>query len=189
MGFFDEIIDPAWLAPSPTALPEPPWLGPPHDVRAIQLPIELDFVRTSDLALWISGATVFPSGITFDLQVRWGRARRVALPLLVGDRGRGGLCLGVAFDDGRRALAVPRRRQLRQREPQQSLVATTLRARPYQTTNEIWMWPLPAESLTWVLEWRAQQVAESRVRFTADGLADAARRARPVWSVPAPAVN
>jgi hypothetical protein len=182
MGFFDEIIDPAWLRPTASALPDPPWVGPPHDVMPAPVVMEMEFVRMGDLAVWMSGAAVFPCGVSFELQVRWGDGRRVQLPLVPGERGRDGLCLGALFDDGHRELAVPRRRQSTERAPSQSLVAAPLRVRPHQATSEIWLWPLPEISLTWILEWRAQRVGESRVRTEASEFTAAARNARPVWA-------
>lgn len=187
MRFFDEVIDPAWLSAPRSASPDPPWLGPPYDVLPAHVETHLELTRTIDLAVWITGAAVFPCGVSFELQVRWSGGRQVHLPLVAGDRGRNGLCLGALFDDGRRALAVPLRRHSAEFAPAQSLVAAPLRTRQYQVTNEIWMWPLPNVSVTWVLEWRAQRVGESRVRFDTSGINDAARDSRPVWPMREPA--
>jgi hypothetical protein len=182
MGFFDEIIDAAWLTPRANRTSDPPpWLGPPHDVVPAHVATDLEIVQTSDLAVWISGAAVFPSGVNFELQVRWCERRQIQLPLMPGVGGRDGLCLGVLFDDGRRLLATPRRLQSSQSAPSQSMVVAPLRARPHFATSEIWLWPLPKDSLTWVLEWRGQRIGESLARLEMETFADAARRARPVW--------
>ena len=181
MGFFDEVIDPAWIVPRENYSPDPPWLGPPHDVIPARVETELELVRTLDLVVWISGSAVFPGGVGLELHVRWNRPRRVQLPVVPGDLGRRGLCLGVHFDDGRRVLAIPRRRQPTQAQQTQLVVVAPLRARPCFATTEIWLWPLPTVALSWVVEWRDQRIGESRVRFDVAPLGDVACDARPVW--------
>jgi len=181
MGFFDEIIDADWLAASGPPSPDQPWIGPPHDVVPTPLGLELELVRTDDFLIWLSGAAVFPCGVSFELQVRWDGNRRVQLPVVPGERGRAGLCLGALSDDGQRTIAVPRRRQPADPGQARALVAAPLRARPHQATSEVWMWPLPAMSFTWVLEWQGQSVRETRAPFDVSKLSDAAHRARPVW--------
>jgi len=90
------------------------------------------------------------------------------------------------YDDGRRAVATPRRRQARDRNTAEyALVAAPLAAGPYYATSEIWVWPLPRVSLTWVLEWRAQRLGEYRQHLDVTAFPDAATKARCIWE-PAP---
>jgi hypothetical protein len=184
MGFFDEIVDAAWLIPGQTDPPsDPPWLGPPCDTVPQRCDVEIEFVRARDIALWMSGAAVFPSGVALTLEIRWGADHRVGLPVIPGERGRSGLCLGARFDDGHRILAAPRRRQ--SSKSSRTLVVAPLRARPQLATVEVWLWPLPEVSLAWIVEWRAQGIRETAVRWDTSSLREAARQTRPVWLSPA----
>jgi len=186
MGFFDEIVDADWLVSGQVDPPsDPPWLGPPCDIVPQCRDVEIEFVRSRDIALWMSGAAVFPSGVALTLEIRWGTGRRVGLPVIPGERGRSGLCLGACFDDGHRVLAASRRRQ--SGESARTLVVAPLRARPHFATIEVWLWPLPEVSLTWVLEWRAQRIRETALRWDTSSLAEGARGSQPVWMSPAAA--
>ena len=185
LGFFDLLVDPAWLKSSREheGQRSAPWLGPPPDVLPHRSVTHHEVARTPDLAIWISGTSVFPSGMSLELQVRWRGERRVMAPLIPGQRGRRGLCLGVLFDDGRRVLAKSPSDLHGQSQPEQAgLTATARTAGTYQATTDLWLWPLPDQPLTWVLEWQFQRVAETHVPFEADSLAALARSARPPWS-------
>jgi len=130
--------------------------------------------------VWIAGTSVFPCGIRLELHVRWASARRIPVPLIPGDRGRRGLCLGILFDDGRRVLAVPRRRQARDANAASYLTVAPVAAGAHSATTEIWLWPLPTVSLTWALEWQDQRVAESRAPFDVTAIPEAASNARAI---------
>jgi hypothetical protein len=142
MGFFDEIIDASWLTPKPSLpVPDPPWLGAPHDLVPAYVETHLEFARAPALAVWITGASIFPSGISLALEVRWDGSRQIQVPLVPGERGRAGMCLGAQFHDGERVLALTRRRQRSTQPARRSLVVTPLRARLNAATIEIWLWP------------------------------------------------
>lgn len=189
MGFFDEIVDAAWLVTEPSTPPaDPPWLGPPYDVVPQHCEVEIEFVRTRGISLWMSRADVFPSGVALTLEVRWEAAQQIALPVIPGDRGRSGLCLGARFDDGSRVLAASRRRHSAAGDlpPDRTIVVAPLRARPHMATIEVWVWPLPEVSLTWLLEWRAQRIRETAAYWDTSSLSKLGSHLRQVW--PAPAV-
>jgi len=185
VGFFDEIVDAAWLVSEQSDPPsDPAWLGPPCDFVPKRCDLDIEFVRSRDMSLWMPWAEVFPYGVALTLEVRWAAAQRVALPVIPGERGRAGLCLGAEFDDGHRVLATSRRRQSRESPLERTLVVAPLRARPNLATIEVWLWPLPHVSLTWVLEWRAQRIRETAVRWDTSALSEAASQSQRVWPRP-----
>jgi hypothetical protein len=183
MGFFDETLDASWLARPRALVPDAPWVAPPHDLIPAYLAFRLDVWRTVDLAIWIVGTAVYPCGALFELHIRWGTARRITQPLIPGDKGREGLCLGLLLGDGAKLLATPRNRQSREIRPHTkcTLVVAPLRARPQVSVTELWLWSLPRDDVTWIIEWRAQRVPESRVSMSCAALLAAVRDVQAAW--------
>jgi hypothetical protein len=181
MSFFNEVIDSSWLSDVRPAEIPPPWITPPYDVVPAHFDTLVDLTRARDLAIWLSGAHVYPAGVSLELHVRWNGSRSIPLPLGPIDRGRAGLCLGAEFDDGCRLLCMPQRRQVRQSPPARAITITPLHARPSLAISQIWIWPFPCTAFSWVLEWRSQGIRETRARFDPTPLELAASGARPVW--------
>jgi hypothetical protein len=176
MGFFDELTDARWLLPdvSPDA---PSWIGPPHNLVAATRELHQELWIGDVLALWLTGADVYPTGLRLFLHARWRKPGYVVPPLVPGNRGRDGLCLAVELDGARRALATPRDLAPPTAPLNEvSLVATTCTGTRFGATTELWVWPLPSRELRFVVEWRAQRIPEVSAKLDAApfvaGLAD-----------------
>ena len=182
MGFFDEVIDDAWLVASARPRSVPEWCRPPGDVRGAPVPTSVDLVRCRDLAVWIGNPVAYPTGISFELHIRWQLPRRVAPPFLPGRAGRNGLCLGAQTDEGQRLLAIRIPKLLRMPEqPGPVLAVSGARHDDDRAIVALWLWAPVGESLTWVFEWRAQRVVETRVAFSLAAFRQAGVQAERLW--------
>lgn len=181
MGYFDEVIDQNWLDVRSPIVPDPSWIGPPHDCVPSCVAIQSEVVEGQNIALWISGAAVYPAGLWFELHVRWRRHRNVEMPLIPGLRGRNGLCLGAIVDDHQRIIATGRRPAAAGVDPGRTIAASPLVARPHIAVCGLWVWPTPKVSLTWVVEWRAQRLREVRIATGLDQINVAASQPRQLW--------
>jgi hypothetical protein len=157
---------------------------------------ELLLVRTDSAAIAITGLLAYPTGFEFMLSTVLRReSRRAAMfdPGLqhhwhvhhgdepVPDQF---LRLGIQFADGSVATNLDRRAFM---SPQSDPVGTVLLAdggggggRRYDM--RYWVWPLPPPGpLTFVCQWPAYGIAESRVDIDAQLILDAAARAVQLW--------
>src|SRR5262245_4026659 len=67
MSFFD----PPPAPPEPFVQePQPEWSGPPDNVLGAPLSIRFVLARTDDVAVAVTGGTVYPTGVSFDVGVR-----------------------------------------------------------------------------------------------------------------------
>jgi hypothetical protein len=189
VSFFDEIIDPRWLRPINDNR-RARWLGPPDDVIPGYTNVRLSLYRANDLAIWLVGADVFPDGVRLSLETRWRTPRSVTPPVVPGARGREGLCLGVELGGGRRLLATSHAALAATEGPVDSaLVVLGTGAETFQNTTTLWLWPLPHEDVTWVLEWRLQGVPEVRTCLMNEPLRDTCSAAERVWPSDSPTSN
>jgi hypothetical protein len=182
MAFFDETIDPRWLIRPAGEKAPAAWWGPPHNVVPRVEKVAAMVTRAPDLAIWLADFEIFPSGYTATLHVRWRSSRRIIPPLVPGERGRRGLCVGVILADGRRTVAVTREAVSRTAEPREPiLVSLDWRFEYGQAEARMWLWPLASGSVTWVVEWRAQRVAESRIVVDHSGRVGARLEETVLW--------
>lgn len=167
--------------------------GPPRNVLPGVVPVEAVLARTDDVVVSVASLHVYPTGLTFELVVLARTPERghgpLGGPLGLSWTGVGpgappdGLRLGVAFPDGRRATTLD------ERWPDDG-PDDVVRIRPQGGGGSdtfhhvgIWVTPLPpAGPLTFVCEWPAQGIPETR--FVVDGadFAAAAGRALTVFS-------
>jgi hypothetical protein len=181
MGFFDETIDEDWLKTSAEES-VPAWTAPPTDVVPAVIAVQVPLVQTSDLAMWLAGASVFGSGVAYTLNIRWHPGRSVSPPFIPGRGGRDGLCLAIETDDGARALArrgLPRGRTVEPAPP--LLTALGAHHGPGFATVDLWMWPLLEVGVEWIVEWRAERISETRKAQALAPIASVAHLAARLW--------
>lgn len=181
MAFFDQVIDPRWLTQQ-RAFSRDPWLAPPGNVVPARAADRGVFVRTNDIAVWLSLGDLYADGLALALNVRWRTPRQVRTPLIPGDRGRNGLCLGAEFADGLRRLAVSRKALAPGSKPSPpTLLVTSWTAQEWQATAALWLWPLPERPVTWVVEWRSQRIAETHWVMDVEPLLSQVNQAEALW--------
>jgi len=162
VGFFDEIIDAAWLQPLQRRI-RSPWDGPPSNELPVNISLAADLVQHRDLAIWLSGARLFTDGWELQLEIRWRPPRAIAPPFIPGRGGRAGLCLGLETSDGlRRLLREVSMYALDEPPTRPAFTAVRAHHGVGNATVDLWLWGLPIHEPTVVLEWRQERVREVR---------------------------
>jgi len=180
MSFFAE--DPADRERVRPRLPE--WMHPPEDVVPAGVPVETILVRNDRVALWVAELLAYPNGLAFGVVcVRRGDVEPAArpLPLFVDDRGPR---FGVAFADGRRALAGRGRGGPKERDPATDALLSYVGGGGTERRMEshLWLWPLPpAGPLSFVFASEDDGLEERTVTIDATPAVEASRRATPIW--------
>lgn len=158
-------------------------------------PLELVIAHTGSAAVAVSGAAVYPTGLTFSLVVRVRSLSAQVRPLdelLMGVRRRGPsqaqdlLRFGVAFSDGRVATNVYGSRGPAgpdfDQAPSISLAPTGGSGGDLSYEARWWLWPLPSPgALTFVCEWPLMGIPESTREIDAAPILEAAARAIELW--------
>ena len=184
--------DNPWDRPRP---PQPPWSAPPRGVIPGSAPLELVIARTGSAAVAVSGAGVYPTGLSFSLVVRVRSLSAQVRPLhelVMGVRRRGPsnarelLRFGVAFSDGRVATNLYGSRGPAgpdfEQAPSISLAATGASGGDLSYEASWWLWPLPPPgALAFVCEWPLMGIPESRREVDVTPLLEAAVRAIELW--------
>jgi hypothetical protein len=181
VSFFDQVIDSSWLVGRQRERAAPAL--PPMGVIPVYTGYCAVLIRATDLAIWLSGAAIFPAGAAFALNLRWRPPRHVYPPFAPGALGRDGPCLGVQTDDGRRTLAVTIAASTQARpHSDQPFVGTTAVRHGYgAATVELWLSPLELGNVMWAFEWRAEQVPETHAQVDMSALHSARERPISVW--------
>jgi hypothetical protein len=189
VGFFDGRPLPT-PEPEPPRRPRPAWEKPEAALAGVA-PFELLLARSAEAAIGLSGFRVYPSGFELTLTVllraedRRGRIfRRLTDPSHDEPIGDEFLRFGLSFADGTSATNLGGRGAFRHdAEP----AAPALRqngggggGRRYDL--RYWVWPLPPPGpVTFVAEWPARGIPESRAEVDAQPILDAATRAIQVF--------
>jgi len=185
------------LPPPPPPRPpeqrqQPEWFGPPGNVLGVVVPLDVTVARTSDLVLAVRSASVYPTGLDFDVclllreqgvsPVDWHPFHRprpgAELPPEV-------LRLGIQLADGAKATNIDS--PLFGRGPDEPPAPPVLMPRGgggggHRWDVSFWLWPLPRPGqLTLVCEWPARGIELTRVDVDAGALLEAAQRATPLW--------
>ncbi|GAA0312725.1 hypothetical protein [Kineococcus aurantiacus] len=191
----DELDEPA----------RPAWSGPPDDVLAGVVPVELVLGRSDSTVLTLSGLRAFPTGLGMVLGVRVrGPLGRRDLNSEVFDGPyehvqdaawqRGRLKWGFELADGQRVTNLdPGPWGEQPTGPDGAPDDTWQPSRPLLTggggdasrrsaNRDHWLWPLPpAGRLRVVCQWLEQGIELTSHELDADLLRQAAERARPLW--------
>lgn len=181
--FFDEADVPP--PDEPVEHRSPPWAEMAPNVLPVSVPLDVVLVRTGDWAVWIGGAEVGPEGLQFTLTVQGRRTLDVRRmhgfhePPEEGSRR-----FGVAFADGRRAIAWGP-----WAGPGADRAAPAIHLTPrggsgssHRWSQTFWLWPLPPEGpLTFAFAWPEQGLEESVAEVDGAPLRAASRRAIELW--------
>jgi hypothetical protein len=174
--------------------PRPAWSGPPVDVVAGVVPVELLLARTEQRAIGLTGIRAYPNGFAFTLGVRLRQiipGEQTRFGMFGGEVDPSGefadyyLRFGVQFADGRTATNLwPHHRAFEAGRPDPPLLTGTggggHDGRVWD--QDYWVWGLPPPGpLVFVGEWRARGIGESRVQVDARLVLEAAGRAVPIW--------
>jgi hypothetical protein len=192
-GFFDALPPP--LKPPEDAYRMPPWAAPPENVLGADVALRLVLARTEELAVAIVGATAYPSGVTLNLTLRLRTPREhpdFFHPFLHQARGLDPDDLfkfGVQLADGSKATTLEHRALFGREEPPGPVLMPRGGGGGGRSWDwGVWLWPLPPPgSITFVCEWPAQGVAESRADVDAAPIIEAAARAEVLWEDDSPA--
>jgi hypothetical protein len=186
-GFFDPPPEPS--RPRRPLTPAPEWSGPPEGALPGVVAVELVLARNERAAVYVGRCAAYPAG--FEFEVRVIAAAAGLDPSLNGAYARRSgdgnnysemLRFGIEFSDGAHATNV------RYQTP-----ADGPPAPPYlrgmggsgSTTSwsqGFWVWPLPPPGpLTFVCEWPAADISQTRTEIDAQTVIDAGARASVVF--------
>lgn len=188
------------------------WMGPPDDVLAGVVPVELVLGRSENTAVLLHGIRAFPAGLEMTLGVRIRRrpGRRDLHEEVFdgpyshdmdGEWESGRLKWGFELADGRRVTNVdpspyneqPNREHPHSHTPEDLAWAPERPVLqgggggggPRSVDRQYWLWPLPpAGPLRVACQWPAQEIPLTVHDLDAAPFLDAAARSRPVWSPP-----
>src|SRR3954454_12842833 len=180
MSFFGE-AEPA-PAPAPSyRMPE--WIGPPENVIPATVALDVILVRRPDLAVWVADALVFPSGLSFGINIQR-RDESDERSLFFGAPDPDGPRFGLRLGDGRKVIV----RHLGEMKPWLHQPRDpVLRPRGGSGTGrlsraDMWLWPLPPPGeLTFVCAWRGEGVEETSASIESGPILAAAARAVEMW--------
>jgi hypothetical protein len=175
------------------AVSPPPWLGPPHNVLPGIAPVELVIARTDESVVALAGVQAYPAGFGFTLCLRLrnlSAREEQQFPYLLDRAPLEGDPLpdeffrfGVQFADGRKATNLDRPAYDPEHEPDRPvLIRQGGGGGGDRWDMEHWVWPLPPTGpFTFVCEWPARAIAESRAEIDAGSILEAAGRAVTLW--------
>lgn len=201
MTFFDDLPEPPQRPRQPQPL-RPGWSGPPSDELPGVVHIGEFVYNSRQIVMALKLVEVYSTGCTLDLvwSVRRGdesdREWREVMdqtfnhPRSSLDTGTG-LQIGVAFPDGRKAVAAIYGPSMYEgTDDVTGPVLTTLGGGGGSSNDEIvqstahyWLWPLPAEGDTQlVARWDALGMPESSLTLSGEQLSDALGKIRKYWT-------
>jgi hypothetical protein len=194
VSFFDPPPPPP--EPPEEAFERKPWWGAPRNEVGISTGLRLVLARTDEVAVALLDAIAFSTGLSFTLAVlrrspdlhvrfddplgRFGDARRgpQELPPEL-------LRFGIEFSDGRKAtsLGMPALTAQEEDEPQGPfLTPGGGGGGPDYWETSFWLWPLPPPGrLSFVVEWPAEEIAQTRHEVETESIIEAAGRAEALW--------
>jgi hypothetical protein len=170
-------------------------MNPPDNEAPGVIPISAVIARGDDVAVVLTHAKVYSTGINFDFLARRSQASDDdALYEQVNGhhhRGTPQLLIGVEYADGRRVTNLPGRSELhRHSEEDTSPVLWPGGGGGGSQSVEIayWLWPRPATgALTVVCAWPALGIAETRTVISAEAIATAGAQNVELWQWEPPA--
>jgi hypothetical protein len=179
VSFFDEPAAP----PQPPSYRTPEWLAPPENVIPATVALDVMLLRRPDLAIWVADALVFPSGLSFGINVQR-REQSDNTPPFFGPPDPDGPRFGLQLADGRKVV-VERAADMRpflQRPDRPLLRPRSGSGGAHRSSAQMWLWPLPPPGpLTFVCAWPAERVEETSAQIDAAPILAAASRAVEMW--------
>jgi hypothetical protein len=191
----------------PPELPEPEveyrrpaWVEPPADVVPGIVPVELILARTPQRAIGLTGIRAYPTGFGCTLHLRLredipGEQSNFGAFNMFGDgvdpAGEFAdfyLRFGVGFADGGKATNLELRHDFDEGPAPDPPTLWIIRWEGYDRLAwevDVWVYGLPPPGpLTFVCEWPARGIPESRSEIDARLVLEAAARAAPIWPDP-----
>ena len=175
----------------------PAWIEPPADVVPGVVPVELVLARTPQRAIGLTGIRAYPVGFACTLHLRlrqiipgeqsfFGTGMFDMLELdPAGELADYYLRFGVGFADGRKATNLQRHRDFENGSPPDPPALRLLRWESYDLLAQevdVWVWGLPPPGpVTFVCEWPARGIPETRAEIDAGLVLEAAAQAVPIW--------
>jgi hypothetical protein len=181
--------------PEPRRYRTPEWTGPPENVAPAVAPVELVLVNTGEVAVFVTGALVYPTGYEVTLTALlkeesaiedqiWMRPHRLRRGAADGEIAPEMLRFGIQFSDGRKATNVGGTSPLgADARPNAPLLTSRGGGGGGQRWDQrMWAWPLPTPGeLLFVCEWPAQGIELTTAAVDAEVILSAASRARELW--------
>jgi hypothetical protein len=196
-------FEPPPRQPEPSQLTryrQPEWSGPPENVAPALAALELVLVNTGELAVFVTGARVYPTGFEMTLTALFRGETDVEDPIgmrAFHRRRRGApddqippeqLRFGLRFADGRKATNVgePAAWSRGEGRPEGAvLLARGGSGGERRWDQRLWAWPLPPPGeLLFACEWPAQEIALTTAALDAGVILSAAARACELWPAP-----
>jgi hypothetical protein len=156
---------------------------PPENVIPATVALDVVLVRRPELAIWVADALVFPSGLSFGIDVQR-REQSDETPLFFGPLEPDGPRFGLQLADGRKVVVhrLGERKPLLQRPDQPILRPRSGSGGGHRSRAEMWLWPLPpAGPLTFVCAWPAEGIGETSAEIDAAPIVAAASQAVQMW--------
>jgi hypothetical protein len=182
--------------PAPPELPEqekhrrPAWFGPPDNELGAPVPIQVELVRTENLALAIIGIVAFSTGFSFTFAIR----RRVLMrqpnhhhPVHPFHSGASpdALRFGIQFANGGKATTLDRHpspRDVDETPTGPLLIGGGGGGGGRKWNSEMWVWPLPPPgALAFVCAWKAESIPLTRREIDAKLILDSASQVEQLW--------
>lgn len=184
--------------PEPKRYRTPEWTGPPDNVAPAVAAVELVFVNTGEMALFVAGALVYPTGFEMTLTVLFRDEPEIEDPIGMRSfrrrRGAGDgeippelLRFGLQFSDGRKATNVggPSPWNPGERPDGPALTARGGSGGGRRWDQRLWAWPLPPPGeLLFACEWPAQDIELTTAALDAEAIVAAGARACELWPAP-----
>jgi hypothetical protein len=195
MAFFDPPPSP----PEPERFRPPEWFGPPDNVLGVAVPLRLQLARTERAVVAITGCDAYPHGAVIDVSLRLrpgslspderrsvmhGGPFHLLGPHVGADLPPELVRLGVLFRDGRKATSLDGRRDFRPDSAPDGPILTPRGGGGGELAWNMgfWLWPVPPPGLlTFVVEWPALGIPETRTETDGTAIGAAAASAEPLW--------
>jgi hypothetical protein len=185
--FFEPLPEPQRVQDQPRVYVQLPW-QPPVNVVPVSVGGTVELGRTGDTVVAMAALEVYPAGVAFTVHTwqRPGTEPQDEPHWAPHDRPR----IGILLEDGTKIGAS-------RDEPPQDLNSVPEVPRLLELSGtgggihevmQWWLYPLPVSAhWSFVLEWLARGIPETRVAFDAGPLhAAAAASAGPLWELPTP---
>lgn len=164
-------------------------MHPPENELPGVIPISTVIGRADDLAVMLTHASVYSTGIKLDFLVRRSPSSGddALYEQVQGHHHRGGpqLLIGVEYADGRKVTNLAGRDQLHRRFEEDSspvLWPGGGGGGSFSVELSYWLWPRPQDgALTVVCAWPEQEIAETRAVIGADAIAAAGSQNVELW--------
>jgi hypothetical protein len=191
MGFFDRLAE-IQPEPEPEPQPDPPAWAKPEKEFPSTVAAELILANSADAAVAIGGIEAYRTGFEFTLRMVLRRemrgepmfARLQLHPWSHGPLAPEFLRLGLLFADGGVATNFDWREHMPwdAASPGPMLTPGGGGGGGHYFEMRYWVWPLPPEGpVTFVVEWPARDIAESRGEIDGRLIREAAARSVPLW--------